>query len=290
MKTKYIFLLLLIVFTACNTNDLKQEDTVKAKKYNIVSPKASSYLDWYLSNNESIIQYSLVTYPDAEENKEQVFLRNLAPNKITLSDNIQIELHDSYTVENFNQTSRFHIRREALFSNNNGGSVNDTLSVDIRPVQPIYILRPNTGDCHCIPMCYYDQMVIEWNADLSNDNGIIVIAEWDGITMNGDTGNGPIVGIDYIVDDDGDATLNNDLFNGMPNEALVNLWFLRASVVELNYGGDLTLSDFIDLVHDDPMVAQEYLENHPDIMYLLQNMSVGCGAIALLPIYLITDL
>lgn len=138
-------------------------------------------------------------------------------------------------------------------------------------------------------MCYYEDMQIEWNADISNTNGIVIVAEWNGITMSGQTGHSAVANLD-IVDDTGVAILNNALFTDMPDEALINLWLLRANIIEINYNGDMTLTDFIEMTGNDPTIIETYLEDNPEFLTSLQTMTVGTGAIAVLPMYLIRNL
>ena len=131
-------------------------------------------------------------------------------------------------------------------------------------------------------MCYYDNMEIEWNPDYNNTNGVLIITEWNGVTLTGaSVGSGTTIGIDF-VDDTGVTTLNNDLFNGMPDEAFVNLWLLRANIVDVSHVGDGTLENLMAMANEDPSMMETFLEENPEFLLLLQEMTLGCGAVAML--------
>ena len=133
-------------------------------------------------------------------------------------------------------------------------------------------------------------MEIEWNPDYSNTNGVLIIIEWNGITLTDNlSSNGTTIGID-IVEDTGVTTLNNDLFDNIPDEALVNLWLLRANVVDISHVGDGTIENLISLANEDPDMLQMLLDENPEYMLALQDITVGCGAVAMLPFYLIRNL
>ena len=133
-------------------------------------------------------------------------------------------------------------------------------------------------------------MEIEWNPDYNNTNGVLIITEWNGVTLTGaSVGSGTTIGIDF-VDDTGVTTLNNDLFNGMPDEAFVNLWLLRANIVDVSHVGDGTLENLMAMANEDPSMMETFLEENPEFLLLLQEMTLGCGAVAMLPFYLIRNL
>lgn len=139
-------------------------------------------------------------------------------------------------------------------------------------------------------MCYYDEMEIAWNPDINNSNGVMIIAEWNGVTMNGTSSETEtIIGIDF-VEDNGVTTLDNAIFEGMPDEALVNLWLIRANVVTVEEIGAGYINDIIQWGMEDPDLVAELLEDEPELLTDLQTMTVATGAVALLSFYLIREL
>jgi hypothetical protein len=165
-------------------------------------------------------------------------------------------------------------------------------SMTVREAEPITILRPHAFEDQLIPQCYYEDMEIEWNPDYENHNGVVVIIEWNGIMLQGDNFNNTnVVGID-IVDDDGVATLSNQIFDDIPDGALVNLWLLRGNIVELiEDGQELGIDDLRHILEGGTSnEIEEYLENNPDLMMQLQQTTVVCGSYACFTFYLVRNL
>ncbi len=282
MKAKLYFIsLLTVLFTACKDTNVVGNET-NAPKYKILCKKASPYIDWYLKKTESVIQYSYTNSP------LQIFECNTQDNTLMLTNKVGIRMHDSYSISNNEQTTTFSFTREASTLEHDS-SVTNLTTVEIHTVEPIVFIQPSTDECNCIPLCYYEDMQIEWNQDPDNTNGIVIVVEWNGITMNGQTGQGPLANID-IIDDTGIAILNNDLFDGIPDEALVNVWLLRANIVTIDYEGEITLQELLEMTEGDPDLIQTYLEENPEFLTLLQTTVVGTGAVAVLPMYLIRNL
>ena len=98
-----------------------------------------------------------------------------------------------------------------------------------------------------------------------------------------------IIGIDF-VEDNGVATLDNAIFEGMPDEALVNLWLLRANIVIVEEIGVGYIDDVIQWGIEDPDLVAALLEEDPEFLSDLQTMLLASGAAALLPIYLIRNI
>ena len=271
------------LFLGCKQNSSQVEPI---KKYKTLIKGASPYIDWYLKNDESIITYSFTEYPYKKEYPLLIFERNTEDNTISLENDENIRIRDTYTLDSIGSVT-LHLAREVTFMEQTSSYNLDVDITDTMAVLPIIIIRPNRDDCNCIPMCYYDNMEVEWNADPENHNGVVIIAEWSGITMTGINNNNTHIAIMDIVDDTGVTTLNNAIFEGMPDEALVNLWFIRGNLIELHYNGDITLLDFLDMANEDPEAARHFLDENPEFLLELQTMSIGHGSVALQPIYLI---
>ena len=304
MKLEVLLIIPLAILTACDFQKQKeQKEEVQQAKYNFVTAKQSPYLDLYFGEKEAVLQYCFKEYPYNHMKALRIKERNTGDNTIMLTDEVGVRLHDSYTIKNDGKTAHFHIMRDAaIVSQKTEGiparaaarqttsSGSHTYDLYVQMVDSINIIRPNTDSCHCIPLCYYDNMEIEWNPDYNNTNGVLIITEWNGVLLNGTSAYaGTTIGID-LVDDTGVTTLNNDLFDGMPDEALVNLWLLRANIVDLSHVGDGTIEDLIAMATEDPYLVETLLEENPEFLLLLQEMTVGCGAVAMLPFYLIRNL
>ena len=72
-------------------------------------------------------------------------------------------------------------------------------------------------------------MLVEWNKDENNTNGVVVIVEWDGDMVGSDKRDESIRTVD-VVDDTGGAILNPELFNDIPDLAMINITLLRGNI------------------------------------------------------------
>lgn len=292
----------MILLSACNMKGMNnQSEDIPKTKYNIITKKNTPYLDLYFGNTETILQYTFVEYPTNSIGERHLRERNVGDNTIMLTEKVGIQIHDEYSIINEGNNAHFQITRDAgiVRKDSKGKAIHVarrtmyepySFPIYVQAVDSIHIIRPSTDECHCIPMCYYEDMEIEWNPDYSNTNGVLIIIEWNGITLTDNlSSNGTTIGID-IVEDTGVTTLNNDLFDNIPDEALVNLWLLRANVVDISHVGDGTIENLISLANEDPDMLQMLLDENPEYMLALQDITVGCGAVAMLPFYLIRNL
>lgn len=80
------------------------------------------------------------------------------------------------------------------------------------------------------PLFYYKSFPIRWNEDPNNPNGVIVIVEWTGTMIYGEDHPNAYVRSTDLLYDTGEAFLNPDIFNGIPDTALCTLTILRGNV------------------------------------------------------------
>lgn len=81
-----------------------------------------------------------------------------------------------------------------------------------------------------MPYCFYKDFVLKWNTDLKNENGLVVVVEWSGMYFTGKKENKYVRNIDVITDDDGSTTLKNEIFNGIPENAIAFITLLRGNI------------------------------------------------------------
>ncbi|MGF1560045.1 MAG: hypothetical protein ACFCUL_13225 [Flavobacteriaceae bacterium] len=74
--------------------------------------------------------------------------------------------------------------------------------------------------------------MLEWNADSKNKEGLVVIAEYDGLTsVPSKAGSGrPVTNTINVKNDNGKVVLSNALWKDIPDTAFVNLSVLRGNV------------------------------------------------------------
>lgn len=304
MKLLYVLPLFVIV-AACNvieTNNAEEKDFPKAHRtyYNILYKGHSDYMNFFLGKNEAFFQYSFSQAPYNAAPRLITRERFSEPNTFSLNDSISLRLEDFCQIENNEKTTTFHFKREAqkiskstfphlqkVIARDEGQEqlTQNSLVIDIGTTEPIFITRPLVDDCNCIPMCYFDEMQIEWNQDPLNTNGVVIVAEWFGITMQGRVDTVSVIGTD-LVDDLGGTTLNPEIFDNMPDEALVNLWLIRGNLVSIGEDGNVSLSDFVENSEG----WSEYLEDNPEFLFQLQTTMFATGAVTMMPMYLIRNL
>lgn len=296
---------LAIMLTSCYSEEQPSANTPSEQK-NIQIREHVPFVELFNRKGSSFVQFAFTDYPSSKTQMHN-FERNANGNTIMLTDKVGACLNDSYSVETQSGKAICHIKREARFFSTemeslDGSSIkkspqnlqddNYSLELDVvqTPVDPISILRPASTECNPIPMCYYDDMEIEWNADTQNPTKVVIIAEWNGLLMDGSSVNTSIV--NYVIEeDDGLAVLGDEnVFMDIPDEALVNIWLVRANVVTIDYGGPVTMDDAITIVEEDPMKFNDCLEKNPEFIYDLVSTTLVYGAAAHLPIYLIRNI
>ena len=304
-KLQYLLLPLFAILAACNMiefNNAEGKDVPKAHRthYNILYKGNSAYMNYFLGKNEAFIQYSFSQAPYNEAPKMVTRERFSGPNTFSINDSTSLRLEDICRIENHEKTTTFHFTRDAqkiskstfpkphkviAREEEREQLTQNTLVIDICTTEPISFIRPWIDDCNCIPMCYFDGMEIEWNQDPSNTNGIVIVAEWFGITMQGQVDTISVIGID-LVDDTGGTTLNSEIFDNMPDEALVNLWLIRGNLVSIGEDGNVSLSEFAENSEG----WSEYLEDNPEFLFQLHTTMFATGAVTMMPMYLIRNL
>lgn len=86
------------------------------------------------------------------------------------------------------------------------------------------------------PLCLYNSFMIRWNADIKNENGVLVVVEWHGSMVFGeDNENAYVRCIDLVVDS-GETFINPAMFKDIPDTALCTLTILRGNVENILAG------------------------------------------------------
>ena len=81
-----------------------------------------------------------------------------------------------------------------------------------------------------LPLCDVSNFILKWNEDTMNDNGVIVQIEWGGVVLFGGQRDDSHVSISKIFPDTGQAKLDAEMFEGIPDTALCFLTVLRGNV------------------------------------------------------------
>ena len=300
MKTKLFILLPLLALISCNnsepTNTASTDNTSKRK---VLFEGSSPYLDWYYGQTEAFVSYSFRDITNNTKDKQSENVRVLEDNTITLKNGVKVRVHDEYKLTNLGEQTKLQLTRSAAVVQDENQQAPRRLPAEmntpdprvfeyiIQTATPVEITSPAIDPCDPMPYCYYDDFVVEWNADPNNTNGVVVIAEWNGGILHSPSENISLVSAD-LFDDTGTATLNSRMFEGMPDNALVHLWFIRGNLLTINENdAEVSLQDLMDSSPED---VAALLEANPELYIQLQPFMFGSGAVSVFSFFLVRDL
>ena len=290
------------MFISCKTNDpndFSSKDKI-IDESGVMMRENTPIFDWIKDDGASIIHFSFVDYPSGECSYSTLN-RNMNPITIMLNDNVGITIHDSCILGNPDDNKiAFHMTRrcQVIEKDDQDAHIRPLLSPSPHrapftfnfahsAVDPITILAPLPTDCNPIPMCYYHSMDIRWNADTHNPTEMMIITEWNGLNMDGSSVDTTIIH-HMETRDDGCVTLDDNIFNGMPDGALVNIWLIRENIITIVYENTITTWEGLgEMAEHDPTMLTTLIHDHPEYTYEYHHVYAVYGAIAHLPIFLI---
>lgn len=252
MKTKFIqlgFVLLTIVLVSCESkNDtpevMKISETAIESSYDLLDIKPNVYHDYFKESDNTMGYSSLKPNPLAEASLVQYSsLSPLAKQNGKISINgkekgmaLSQKLSANESNSIFGKTVTFRINAP----NTKTGKLANAEEVVMYVPNIVSITNPEVKTVQeQYPLCDSKNFVLEWNADPLNKEGLVVIAEYFGFNaIPSDAQQTHILNTDYITLDNGKATLNPDLFNGMPNMAIVHIILLRGNVALKDIEGE----------------------------------------------------
>lgn len=80
------------------------------------------------------------------------------------------------------------------------------------------------------PLCYYKDFIVRWNKDEENENGVLILVDWNGsMILGNDIPNTHVCRIASFPDT-GEAKLPENMFDGIPDTAHCELIILRGNV------------------------------------------------------------
>ncbi len=98
------------------------------------------------------------------------------------------------------------------------------------------------------PVCYFQDFVVKWNADRKNENGVLIIVRWIGSMLFGDNYDTSQVCHTICVPDNGQTTLDESMFEGIPDTAYCHLYVIRGNLE--NYDIDQLDYQLLTETHD----------------------------------------
>lgn len=277
-----------LVVVSCSDRNEEVNPTPKSR-YNMSALTGTAY-DALLGNDMEV--FGRYWYQDMHLFQDTVddfrYAQHNSPNTYSLSGrSAKLKIADSCRINNDGVITEFNVNRTVGLNGGNG--VLFSYYSKSENLDPIAWIRPYATRCDPTPLCYYKDMEIEWNADPKNKNGVVVVAEWQGTTVSSNPKRVHIVTGD-IVEDNGKTVLRNELFDDIPDEALVNLWLVRANINIVERKDESEL--FEKLVNE--MKVADYEEKQMnEALEIIKNKDLPIlvnGSVALLPIILIRTL
>lgn len=114
-------------------------------------------------------------------------------------------------------------------------------SVDLYAPEIVRISFPSSvvTDDNTLPVCHYKDFVVRWNADPNNNNGVSILTQWTGIVAFGD--DYPPTEVLHLATfpDSGEVTLDESMFEDMPDTALCSLIVARGDVMNMNNNDEI---------------------------------------------------
>lgn len=220
--------------------------------------------------------------------KDNPYFKNVSPITYDLGGQKHLKISDECNKTNHGTETEFVITRTINFDNID--SIQYPIESHVANTKPIKFIRPYSTNCSPTPPCYFHDMEIEWNADENNQNGVVILVEWQGTSISAPMQDISIVSAD-IVEDNGHTVLRNELFDRIPDEAFVNLYLMRANFGKIDESE--IRKELQEKVLD--LLNNPKLANYPkrDIQSIIKDSQLPItvsGSVALLPIILIREL
>lgn len=193
-----------------------------------------------------------------------------------------ITIHNEYDLSKYSEKYKVKLQRKISTNHATQESADpnntDTIVV-LQTVEPITIYSPYVEYCSVLPLCYAQDLEVTWNEDPNNQNGVIILVRWVGAIINEPSNAQPIYHAS-LVPDNGVTVLNNALFDGIPNNAYVTLFLIRANIIQILYDNEPQGLEEIDW--------NAVLNMYPELGNQVTNVAIG--AAAKLSFVLVTEL
>lgn len=237
-----ILFIALLAFMACSKmSDEHQKQNISVENKiteNVLATEPSVYSTYLFVNNPLLGYTSMKENPLADEVLDGFLPKQLSATKnsgrdFTITVNgVNISSINSGSSDAKSSFFQSLYGQKVFFSFSNN-SKDDTSSVGMYIPNLVSITSPKIEEeQELYPFCYYENFILGWNSDPMNENGLIVVVEWNGTLISEeDDCNEYVRNVDQILNDDGKTTLNSKIFDGIPDRALVYITLLRGNIV-----------------------------------------------------------
>ena len=271
--TLVVSLLCLLLFSACANTEREKTFTSIAHSVDTLS-----YMDLLVGTNPTLVWIDVNEAGGNETEKGTPFIyeRNWSDNTYCdLLNKYNCTIHSEYKLEESGNRHLVGLQRSVsrkavgTADDDDASSLSSMADVEIQTPEPIYISSPMALECATLPYCYSQNLEVTWNADPNNQYGIIALAYWTGVVIGSPSGGTPVYHA-ALVPDDGDCVLYNELFDGMPNNAYVSLYLIRANIVQVKQDGSTANIEDIDW--------EQIVQENPELVCQTTNIAIGSAA------------
>jgi len=272
MKRTNIYILLAIICcVGCNNTIEQDNQVINSQK---VKVETLAYKD-LLNNNNPLLTVIDIKNCNNEDSPSVPFVhtKNWDDNTyVGLLDKYNVNFHNEFDLKSYAQNHHIQLRRNttvSIIEEDTSSTLSDITVTITNEVMPITIVRPYVEECGIVPKCYYDEMEIEWNGDLNNSQGIVALIRWTGMILDREEINEPIYNL-CILEDTGVATLDNAMFDNIPDRAYVTMFLIRANILQVADNDGI-----VDIPNYD---WDAIIEAYPEVGCQTTNVAVGTAA------------
>ncbi len=249
-KQNYILTVFIaLIFISCD-NELKEDkvrpssDLELQENFSLLDWSPNVYHDYFVQSSREVGISSLKANPFSEESVVNLFdERTMAKSDLIYKINGD-QFSSSAKSPGVDMKSLYGTNVNFTIEKRSGASFKDGSSskgVDMYVPHLISILKPEIkGPDELLPHCYSKNLVLEWNADPKNNEGLMIAAEYVGMSANPNMDKPEhIINTDFIKEDNGRWVIGEDLWAGIPDTGIVYLILLRGNVDLQEIDGEL---------------------------------------------------
>jgi len=179
--------------------------------------------------NDEIVDSFIESDKDEENTSKEIFLNNfkLKSEVFTKSDNEGTGITSVFgSVVSFNVSDKIGVKSS---EENTSFYLPDVIRIESPKIE-------REEDEY--PLCDYSNFVVRWNIDANNENGVVIMVTWNGTTVVGESYPDTYVRRIDVVPDNGEVTINPQMFDDIPDTAICSLIVGRGNTEISQEDGD----------------------------------------------------
>lgn len=260
MKTTKFYVLVLILATSCSLKEVEENTNLKVENeyQTITTPTYSSRETRVESATGNFGKYANLFAGHDATIAITSHRNNPMETETIMAYYDPVNVTGTKSIGNTVQPENIIINGKALFQPNtksSGGNIREMFGnrvsfglsgcsplskssneedVTLYAPEMIGIDFPEISEENHFPLCYYKNFVVRWNKDEKNENGVIILVKWNGTMVFGEDYSSSYICRSVCVPDNGEAELNEDIFDGIPDTSLCRLYVFRGDVENMD--------------------------------------------------------